>query len=50
MKKNYEQYAITGMKFEYWPTNDVGLPGTFTVKNIYFFEDLDSYNISTYTE
>lgn len=48
VKKNYEQYAVTGCKLEYFPTNDVGVPGSFTIQNIFFYEDLDTYDVSNF--
>ncbi len=50
--KNYEQYKVDGLKFEYFPTNVVPVvqPNNVwsAVKSQWTYEDPDTYNTAGY--
>lgn len=61
VKKNYEQYAVTGLKVKYIPTGVMPTISSgsqsaanpllnFGVKSLFLFEDVDNYKIASYTE
>lgn len=55
MSRNWEEFAVTGMRIEWIPTNLVGMsPDGSTVvgqiKGLWMFDDIDTYNTNNYTD
>ncbi len=53
VRGNYEQYAVTGFKLTWVPTNvtgnDINQP-TGVIRPMSLFEDIDTYNVSGYNQ
>lgn len=56
VKRNYEQYAVTGFAVKFVPANNQGLilqPGvspTGSIRFLWTYEDVDTYDTGNYTD